>query len=128
MRRLYDPSLGRIGTAGRTSTAVPTRCATARQSFRRVVVWWTRGMALAPSADPSPRASPRPTLGALMIRTIAAALAAFALVSFGALAEEKPAADAKATEKKATKKAKKAEKKAEKKADKAEAPAAALAK
>ena len=59
-----------------------------------------------------------------MIRTIAAALAAFALVSFGALAEDKPAADAKATEKKADKKAKKAEKKAEK----AEAPAAAPAK
>ena len=59
-----------------------------------------------------------------MIRTIAAALAAFALVSFAARAEDKPAADAKATEKKADKKAKKAEKKAEKKADKAEAPAA----
>ena len=55
-----------------------------------------------------------------MIRTIAAALAAFALVSFAARAEDKPAADAKATEKKADKKAKKAEKKA----DKAEAPAA----
>jgi hypothetical protein len=63
-----------------------------------------------------------------MTRTIAATLAAFALVSFGVRAEEKPAADAKATEKKAEKKAKKAEKKAEKKADKAEAPAAATAK
>ena len=64
-----------------------------------------------------------------MIRTIAAVLAAFALVSFGALAEDKPAAaDAKVTEKKASKKAEKAEKKAEKKADKAEAPAAAPAK
>jgi hypothetical protein len=52
-----------------------------------------------------------------MIRTIAAALAAFALVSFGALAEDKPVAEAKATEKKA-----------EKKAEKAEAPAAAPAK
>ena len=62
-----------------------------------------------------------------MIRTIAAVLAVFALVSFGARAEDKPAADAKATEKKADKKAKKAEKKAEK-AEKAEAPAAAPAK
>ena len=52
-----------------------------------------------------------------MMRTIAAALAAFALVSFSARAEEKPAADAKATEKKA-----------ETKAEKAEAPAAAPAK
>jgi len=51
-----------------------------------------------------------------MIRTIAAALAAFALVAFSARAEDKPAdakADAKKTEKKAkkSKKAKKADEK-----------------
>jgi hypothetical protein len=57
-----------------------------------------------------------------MIRTIAAALAAFALISFGARAEEAKAAEkteAK-TEKAADKKAEKAEKKAEKAEKKAE--------
>src|SRR5437016_7414689 len=45
MRRLYDPSLGRIGTAGKTSAAGPTRRGTGCQSFRRLVVWWTDGTA-----------------------------------------------------------------------------------
>ena len=60
-----------------------------------------------------------------MIRTIAAALAAFALISFGARAEDAaaaPAATDKKTETKATKKhSKKAMKKSAKKADAAPA-------
>jgi hypothetical protein len=57
-----------------------------------------------------------------MIRSIAAALAAFALISFGVRAEEtKPAAEAPKAEAKDTKKAdKKAEKKADKPAEKTE--------
>ena len=60
-----------------------------------------------------------------MIRTIAAALAAFVFVAFGARAEEtaKPAAEAAKTESK-EKKAEKAEKKAEKSEKAAEKPAA----
>ena len=56
-----------------------------------------------------------------MIRTIAAGLAAFALVSFGVRAEEtKPAAEAPKAESKDKKADKKAEKKAEKPAEKTE--------
>lgn len=58
-----------------------------------------------------------------MIRTIAAALAAFALLSFGARAEETKAADTTAPT--ADKKADKVEKKAHKKAKKAKKAAAA---
>ncbi len=61
-----------------------------------------------------------------MIRTIAAALAAFALVSFGARAEEKKAEKKEEkSEKKAEKKEEKAEKKAEKHEEKHEKKAAA---
>ena len=49
-----------------------------------------------------------------MIRTIAAALAAFALVSFGVRAEEAAKADAPAADKKMDKAEKKAHKKAKK--------------
>ena len=59
------------------------------------------------------------TLESYMIRTIAAALAAFALVSFGVRAEEKAAAPAEAPKAEA-KKEEKAEKKEHKKAEKAE--------
>jgi hypothetical protein len=60
-----------------------------------------------------------------MFRSMAAALAAFALISFGVRAEEtaKPAAEAVKTESK-EKKAEKAEKKAEKSEKAAEKPAA----
>ena len=58
-----------------------------------------------------------------MIRTIAAALAAFALLSFGARAEETKPADAAAAPA-ADKKAAKAEKKAHKKAKKSKKAAA----
>jgi hypothetical protein len=81
----------------------------------------------------SERALPRFNPGDRMMRTIAALLAGFALISFGARAEDKPAdakADAKA-EKKADAKAEKKDKKAakdEKKAEKTEKPAAAPAK
>src|SRR5438874_7009076 len=96
MRRFYDRSLGRIGTARRTSALGPTRRATGSQSFRRLVGWWTGGMALAlgtPRSAGLARLEPKEPS---MIRTIAAALAVFALVSFGARCEDKPAADAKA--------------------------------
>jgi hypothetical protein len=49
-----------------------------------------------------------------MIRTIAATLAAFALSSFGAFAEDPPKADAPAADKKADKGGKKAHKKGKK--------------
>jgi hypothetical protein len=54
-----------------------------------------------------------------MIRTITAALAAFALISFAAMADDAKPAETK-KEEKAEKKAEKAEKKADKKAEKAE--------
>ena len=56
------------------------------------------------------------TMELLMIRSIAAALAAFVFVAFGARAEEAKKEEPKA-EAKAEKKAEKAEKKAEKKAE-----------
>src|SRR6266403_5868818 len=63
--------------------------------------------------------------GARMLRSMAAALAAFALISFGVRAEEtaKPAAEAAKTESK-EKKAEKAEKKAEKSEKAVEKPVA----
>ena len=111
----------------RCDTAVP-----GLESFRAFVTSSTlRHVACSPLvvAGAVPLEPRRPQ----MIRTIAAVLAAFALVSFNARAEDKPAdakADAKAEkkdEKKADKKAKKAAK-GEKKAEKTEAPAAAPAK
>jgi len=59
-----------------------------------------------------------------MFRSMAAALAAFALISFGVLAEETPRPAAEAAKTESKEKAEKAEKKAEKSEKAAEKPAA----
>src|SRR5262249_12512058 len=114
---------GELHHCGKAPAAARHELQAHAQEIRRLVAWqtWRHGACSDVGRNGVPSRCAH-NIGARMIRTIAAVLAAFALVSLGARAEEaaKPAADASKAEAKDSKAEKKTEKKADKPAEKTE--------